>query len=101
MAVFSRLIFEVRANYLFTFQEGKRIVYRLGEFIRKRYDEFLGNIYLNNSIDGMSSDSNRTKQCLQIVMSAIYPPKGNETWHEKYFEPIDRDKLFTTIYCPE
>ncbi|KAI4503664.1 hypothetical protein M0802_001067 [Mischocyttarus mexicanus] len=82
--------------------------YRLGEYLRKRYDNYLGSIYFPNKLHSISSDYDRTKASLQLVLAGLFPPKGIHIWNsELNWQPIPtkyipklNDNLFLADECP-
>lgn len=52
--------------------------YKLGLELRKRYDNFLGNVYFPDLIGGLSSPKPRCKTSLQSVFAALFPPSEEE-----------------------
>ncbi|KAI5646287.1 histidine phosphatase superfamily (branch 2) domain-containing protein [Phthorimaea operculella] len=61
--------------------KGKRTAYRLGEFIRRRYDELIAPKYNDSEIYIRAGDITRTKMTALTALSAIFPPVG-ENWSE-------------------
>ncbi|KAI5646289.1 histidine phosphatase superfamily (branch 2) domain-containing protein [Phthorimaea operculella] len=61
--------------------KGKRSAYRLGEFIRRRYDELIAPKYNDSEIYIRAGDITRTKMTALTALSAIFPPVG-ENWSE-------------------
>lgn len=56
--------------------------YLIGKMLRERYDKFLGDVYHPNDVYARSTDIDRTKVSLQLVLSALYPPNSKQTWNE-------------------
>lgn len=87
---------------------GMQREYRLGEFLRKRYDDYLGTTYIPKTIEALSSDYDRTKISLQLVLAGLFPAKGIQIWHPKLrWQPIPtkylsriNDNLFLGDDCP-
>ncbi|KAI5646284.1 histidine phosphatase superfamily (branch 2) domain-containing protein [Phthorimaea operculella] len=61
--------------------KGKRSAYRLGEFIRRRYDDLIAPKYNDSEIYIRAGDITRTKMTALTALSAIFPPVG-ENWSE-------------------
>nr|XP_012231970.1 PREDICTED: uncharacterized protein LOC105677729 [Linepithema humile] len=89
--------------------EGKRREYRLGQILRGRYDEFLGSLYKPKLIVARSSDFDRTKMSLQLVLAGLFPPKNVQRWNRfvnwqpiptSYIPRVD-DNLILTDECPQ
>ncbi|GJQ72934.1 hypothetical protein Trydic_g1576 [Trypoxylus dichotomus] len=75
-------------------QEGKRTMYDLGKTLRKRYHDFLGDIYTPDALDAWASSFDRCHASLQIVLAALFPPKGPQVWEESLnWQPITYKSL--------
>ncbi|XP_001605452.1 venom acid phosphatase Acph-1 [Nasonia vitripennis] len=89
--------------------EGKLREYQLGKLLRKQYNDLLGDVYLPDSVLARSTDYKRTKMSLQLVLAALYPPKGLQVWNKQLnwqpipmtYETPDRDWLMIPEECPE
>ncbi|XP_044258836.1 venom acid phosphatase Acph-1-like [Tribolium madens] len=67
---------------------GKRKQYLLGKALHKRYKKFLGT-YTLNTIDARSTDYNRTKMSLQLVLASLFPPEKELIWEKNlHWQPI-------------
>ncbi|CAG9762241.1 unnamed protein product [Ceutorhynchus assimilis] len=74
--------------------EGKKLEYRLGTTLRKRYDDFLGDTYNINLLDARTTNSNRTKMSLELMLAGLWPPKGNQLWEPTLnWQPIPYNYL--------
>ena len=62
--------------------QGKMREYRIGQMLRERYDEFLGDIYHPRDVYAISSDIDRTKMSLQLVLAGLYHPSPTQLWNE-------------------
>ncbi|XP_015117684.1 venom acid phosphatase Acph-1 [Diachasma alloeum] len=88
---------------------GKLREYELGAYIRQQYNEFLGKIYHSHEIITHSSDFDRIKMSLQLVLAGMYPPVPEQRWHPTLnWQPIvcdylrrDEDFLLFAIDCPK
>ncbi|XP_015179982.1 PREDICTED: venom acid phosphatase Acph-1-like [Polistes dominula] len=88
--------------------DGKLREFRLGEFLRKRYDNYLGSLYIPKTIEARSSDYDRTKVSLQLVLAGLFPTKNVQIWNDNLlWQPIPTkyvprvyDNLFLTHECP-
>ncbi|KAL6416978.1 hypothetical protein ACFW04_013068 [Cataglyphis niger] len=90
--------------------QGKKREYELGQVLRSRYKDFLGDLYLPNLVVGRSSDYDRTKMSLQLVLTALFPPMDTrQRWNADlnwqpiptmYISRID-DNLFLADDCPQ
>ncbi|XP_014217453.1 venom acid phosphatase Acph-1-like isoform X2 [Copidosoma floridanum] len=89
---------------------GKRRLYKLGELLRLRYDHFLGDACLPDSVFARSTDYPRTKMCLQLVLASLYPPRmTSQLWNANLlWQPVPtvyvdskRDWLMIPENCPQ
>ncbi|XP_051169255.1 venom acid phosphatase Acph-1-like [Leptopilina boulardi] len=87
---------------------GKQRSYKLGEILRNMYDDFLGSTYMPKDIHVLSSNLDRTKMSLQLVLAGLYPPNSQQNWNSKLnwqpipinYRPINEDFLFQpTLQC--
>ncbi|XP_053981163.1 venom acid phosphatase Acph-1-like isoform X2 [Hylaeus volcanicus] len=90
--------------------QGKMREYRIGEMLRARYDKFLGDIYYPSDVYAYSSDLDRTKMSLQLVLAALYQPASIQKWNKSlpwmpiptHFMPEKVDNLmkpdFSRVY---
>lgn len=54
--------------------------FKLGETLRHKYNDFLGSTYLSKDVKSHSSDFERTKMSLQLVLAGLYPPNAMQKW---------------------
>lgn len=82
--------------------------FKLGEFLRKRYDNYFGKIYTPSIVKARSSDYDRTKASLELVLAGLFPPKGIQIWNphlewqpipSEYVAKVD-DNLLLSDDCP-
>lgn len=84
-------------------------MHHLGEFVRRRYGEFLGNVSTKD-IYARSTDYIRTVQCLQSVLAKILPSDEEENAEDSrknaeiqdftvQVTPLKKDVLFRTPIC--
>ncbi|XP_015180247.1 PREDICTED: venom acid phosphatase Acph-1-like [Polistes dominula] len=87
---------------------GMQREFKLGEYLRKRYDNYFGPLYIPKTIEARSSDYDRTKASLQLVLAGLFPTKGIEIWNPRLrWQPIPAkyvprvyDNLFLGDECP-
>ncbi|GAB1867865.1 Prostatic acid phosphatase [Camponotus japonicus] len=89
---------------------GKKREYELGRALRSRYKDFLGDLYLPKLVVGHSSDYDRTKMSLQLVLTALFPPTDHrQRWNTDlnwqpipvtYISRID-DNFYSGEECPK
>ena len=63
------------------FQKGRMREYRLGEMLRRKYDDFLGPEYKASEVYAYSSDIDRTKESLQLVLASLFKPNDKLRWN--------------------
>lgn len=89
--------------------EGKKHEYRLGKFLRSRYNDFLGGVYTPKLVVARSSDFERTKMSLQLVLASLFPPRNVQRWNSilnwqpipaSYASRID-DNIILPDECPQ
>lgn len=56
--------------------------YRIGQVLRERYGKFLGDVYRPSDVYAFSTDHDRTKTSLQLVLAGLYHPVPAQTWNE-------------------
>ncbi|OAD53251.1 Venom acid phosphatase Acph-1 [Eufriesea mexicana] len=85
---------------------GKIREFRLGMMLRQRYSTFLGGSHHYGDVFARSTDTDRTKMSLQLVLGGIYPPGLNELGQLQLspisiqFTPFIVDSLLFPVYCP-
>ncbi|KAK0162782.1 hypothetical protein PV327_006528 [Microctonus hyperodae] len=87
---------------------GKKREYQLGSELRRQYSHFLGDTYKPSMVLGRSTDYIRTKMSLLLVLSALYPPKGEQIWNHELkwqpmpitYSPAKNDILLASDECP-
>ena len=61
----------------------------MGEYLRKRYNDTLSQLYLPNEIDVRTTDFARAKMTALAALAAMYPPLPEQKWHaELNWQPI-------------
>ncbi|KAK9680173.1 Histidine phosphatase superfamily (branch 2) [Popillia japonica] len=86
--------------------DGKRRSYRFGQSLRERYGHFLNDMYKTDEVTAWTSDYDRTKMTLQLVLASLYPPKEEQLWHDNIpWQPIPYncvpkkdDRMFLAFY---
>ncbi|CAK9816396.1 Venom acid phosphatase Acph-1 [Anthophora quadrimaculata] len=87
---------------------GKMREYQIGKMLRHRYDKFLGDIYHPSDVYAFSTDHDRTKMSLQLVLAGLYHPAPSQTWNKNlswipipiYYMPEKVDDLFKPDFSP-
>ncbi|CAH1159469.1 unnamed protein product [Phaedon cochleariae] len=89
---------------------GKKREYSIGKALRQRYSKkLLGNVYYPNLVEASSTDYNRTKASLLLVVASLFAPEGIETWNHFLnwqpvpynYRPTNRDEVLIGINCPK
>ncbi|XP_029038981.2 venom acid phosphatase Acph-1-like [Osmia bicornis bicornis] len=88
--------------------QGKRREYTLGRFLRMKYGRFLKDLYTQETVIGVSSEYDRTKMSLQLVLAGLFPPNREQKWNLMLnWQPIPtnyirryEDNLFLPEDCP-
>lgn len=73
------------------FQIGKQQQYELGKFLRRRYEQLLGNGTYNPSekVYAVSSELDRTINSATLVLAGLFPPKNEQVWNKDLlWQPI-------------
>ncbi|KAG5862220.1 hypothetical protein JTB14_001970 [Gonioctena quinquepunctata] len=89
---------------------GKQQHFALGQFLRKRYNEFLTETYHHEDIKVISSYMNRCYMSVASNLAGLFPPKGHQLWNPKLpWMPIpihiipqqDDAWISQAKYCPK
>lgn len=90
-------------------QEGKQETYDLGKFLRRRYNNLVGDEYSSEIVYIRSSDTDRALMSAQCAAAGLFPPSGNEIWNTNLmWQPVsvhtiafDEDiHLNSRVECP-
>nr|XP_022906978.1 venom acid phosphatase Acph-1-like [Onthophagus taurus] len=74
--------------------KGKLTSYNLGTYLRRKYNNLLGDVYTPDILSAISSHLPRTKASLQAVLAGLYPPSEELIWEKNLlWEPIPYDYL--------
>ncbi|KAH1007911.1 venom acid phosphatase Acph-1 [Dendroctonus ponderosae] len=87
---------------------GKKREFSIGTALRERYNNFLGDYYVPDLVDARSTDRNRTKMSLLLVLASLFPPRYSEIWNAKLnwqpipynYLPDTDDPIIYGINCP-
>ncbi|KAJ8951021.1 hypothetical protein NQ318_006406 [Aromia moschata] len=87
---------------------GKRREYNIGKELRERYNSFLGEFYYPELVEATSTNYNRTKVSLQLMLASLFPPSGLEIWKTNFewqpvpynYLPSPHDKVLLGTLCP-
>ncbi|XP_066157246.1 venom acid phosphatase Acph-1-like [Euwallacea fornicatus] len=88
--------------------EGKMREYRLGTNLRQRYSELLNETWNVKVYEAWSTDYDRTKMSLQLLLGGLFPPDEQVKWNENIlwqpipykYSPIEQDKELSSWACP-
>lgn len=50
--------------------------------LRRRYADFLGEIYTPEALTASSTDYDRTKMSLLLVLAGLWPPASTQQWNQ-------------------
>ncbi|KAE9537494.1 hypothetical protein AGLY_006517 [Aphis glycines] len=91
-------------------KKGKQNMYKKGQILRRLYNGFLSDLYLESEILIKTTNTSRTFMTAAMVLAGIYPPKDYQKWSdsETVWQPIpihndspDRGILFgSNGVCP-
>ncbi|KAK9680203.1 hypothetical protein QE152_g39289 [Popillia japonica] len=69
--------------------EGKRRAYGLGQYIRGKYIDFIGNNYIPGVLDPLCTESDRAQVSLQLFLAGLFPPIDALIWNKDLlWQPI-------------
>ncbi|CAG9762350.1 unnamed protein product [Ceutorhynchus assimilis] len=85
--------------------KGKMTEYKLGQFYRERYDQFLGDTWNIDYVDFRCDNYDRTKMSGELVMAGLWPPRGANVWNKGLawqpipfeYVPLNKDPLLYPI----
>lgn len=85
------------------FQAGKQTQYQLGLFLRRRYENLLGDRFEPEKVSVLSSGFDRTINSANVVVMAMFPPTGNQVWNNDlvwqpiavHTKPVEMDNLIS------
>uniref|UniRef100_A0A8D0BTT1 acid phosphatase n=1 Tax=Salvator merianae TaxID=96440 RepID=A0A8D0BTT1_SALMN len=68
---------------------GMQQQYALGQYIKKRYANFLSPRYKREEILVLSSETDRTIMSAQANLAGLFPPTGDQIWNpDLHWQPI-------------
>ncbi|XP_046814492.1 venom acid phosphatase Acph-1-like isoform X1 [Vespa crabro] len=87
---------------------GKMREYSIGKMLRERYNDFLGDLYRPKDVYARSTDIDRTKASLYLVLAGLYPPSKEQNWNPNlpwlaiptHYAPERVDNLLRPQACP-
>lgn len=88
------------------YQAGKLTEYKIGLLLRARYNKFFTDTWNVNYLEARSTNVNRTKMSLELLLAGLYPPKEDQVWSALPWQPIpfnyasiDEDKVCWINFC--
>ncbi|XP_001607714.2 venom acid phosphatase Acph-1-like [Nasonia vitripennis] len=80
--------------------------HKIGQLLKKRYDSYLGD-FQADKVYGYSTDYDRTKMSLQLVLAGVFPPSEKTSWNDdihwlpipNHYEPYTSNFLSTNDGC--
>ncbi|XP_063699603.1 venom acid phosphatase Acph-1-like isoform X2 [Culicoides brevitarsis] len=90
--------------------EGKKTLFEIGLWARKRYGKLLGDTYQDSAIHAQSTGVTRTQMSIALVLAGLWEPKGTTLeWNKKLnwlpipysYEELEKDTLLLVrTSCP-
>ncbi|XP_045511267.1 venom acid phosphatase Acph-1-like [Colias croceus] len=88
--------------------KGKQRGYRVGEYLRRRYNNIISSLYLPDETHIQTTDYARTKMTVLTALAALFPPPPAQRWNPTlnwqpvpYDTPAFEDDDFMYYYnCP-
>ncbi|XP_013200569.1 venom acid phosphatase Acph-1 [Amyelois transitella] len=78
--------------------KGKQCGYRVGQYIRERYDGFISRLYLPDEIVVRTTNFDRTKMTALSALAAIYPPLPAQKWNPDLdWQPVPYNTIDANI----
>lgn len=77
-------------NHAFYYmQDGKRQLFDLGLYLRRRYNNLLGSRYSPNKVYIQSTDVDRALMSAEAALSGLFMPNDEEKWNDKIlWQPV-------------
>lgn len=89
---------------------GKRELFNVGSWLRKRYNHYLGSLYVPDYVHAQTTGVTRTYMSMATVLASLWPPKNTPMeWNSKYnwqpipiwSQPLEEDNLLLVrTPCP-
>ena len=86
-------------------------MYQLGEFVRKKYNDFLGPNYRKKEVYSISTAVPRTQMSLQLVLASLFPTSNSkyQRWNKNInwqpvpmkYPPFQKLQIFQNDKCTE
>ncbi|XP_033325176.2 venom acid phosphatase Acph-1 [Megalopta genalis] len=86
---------------------GKMSSFELGQYLRERYDKFLGPIYTKETIWFRADEIDRVVMTGELVAAGLYPPSKEQMWNPRlnwqpvpvWAPPMSTDYLYNGLHC--
>nr|CAI5844103.1 unnamed protein product [Callosobruchus analis] len=75
-------------------QAGKQKEFNIGRALRDRYRNFLGDYFLPQIVEALSTDYYRTKMSLELVLASLFLPNKEQMFENGLnWQPVPYDYL--------
>jgi hypothetical protein len=82
-------LFKIHETISCLLQKGMLQMFKLGEFLRTRYNGYLSELYYPKEFLMKSSANDRCLMSAQTALAGLYPPKGMQVWNpDLKWQPI-------------
>lgn len=83
--------------------------FKIGQVLKTRYQDLLGNVYIPSAVYAFSTDFDRTKMSLQLVLAGLFPPSEVQAWNPElpwmpiptHYVPVPLDVTLQAHNCPQ
>ncbi|XP_072386593.1 uncharacterized protein [Diabrotica undecimpunctata] len=91
-------------------KNGKKRAFQIGRRLRRRYRQFLGDVFYPEMVEAQSTNMNRTKMTLELVLAGLFPPNKDDEisrdlrgWQPIPFNylPLAQDPALMGYFCPK
>ncbi|CAG9835748.1 unnamed protein product [Diabrotica balteata] len=91
-------------------KNGRKRAFQIGRRLRKRYRQFLGDVFYPEMVEAQSTNMNRTKMTLELVLAGLFPPNKDDEisrdlrgWQPIPFNylPLSQDPALMGYFCPK
>ncbi|XP_050310286.1 venom acid phosphatase Acph-1-like [Anthonomus grandis grandis] len=88
--------------------QGKLKAFQLGQLLRQRYNRLLGTTWSTKVCESWTTDYDRTKMSLSLVLGGLFPPDKAVRWNKEIlwqaipysYLPVEQDKELSSWACP-
>uniref|UniRef100_A0A6P7FGS5 acid phosphatase n=1 Tax=Diabrotica virgifera virgifera TaxID=50390 RepID=A0A6P7FGS5_DIAVI len=91
-------------------KNGRKRAFQIGRRLRKRYRQFLGDVFYPEIVAAQSTNLDRTKMTLELVLAGLFPPSKDDEiskelqgWQPISFNylPLAQDPALMPYFCPK